>query len=113
MFRPPAEEQVKTAYLKEYISALPNYLADDVRDRCLVGLRILNKMRKFRIQWWGLVSEPVNSWSEITKVVQSNGKFGLSDHLELHLDHACCNRGENTKGRFLDALSAIKGVFLS
>ena len=40
--RPPGEEQVPKAYLKEYITALNNYLVDDVRDRNLLGLRIRN-----------------------------------------------------------------------
>jgi hypothetical protein len=39
-FRPPAEAVEPTVYLKECITALTNYLVDDVRDRDLVGLRI-------------------------------------------------------------------------
>ena len=38
-FRPPGEKQNPTAYLKECITALTNYLVDDVHDRDLVGLR--------------------------------------------------------------------------
>ena len=41
-FRPPGEEQGPTAYLKECITALSNFLVDYVRDRDLVGLRIQN-----------------------------------------------------------------------
>jgi hypothetical protein len=41
-FRPPAEEVEPTVYLKECITALTNYLVEDVRDRDLVGLRIRN-----------------------------------------------------------------------
>ena len=41
-FKPPGEEQEPTAYLKECITSLTNYLVDDIRDRDLVGLRIRN-----------------------------------------------------------------------
>ena len=40
--RTPGEEQNPTAYLKECITALTNYLVNDVDDRDLVGLRIRN-----------------------------------------------------------------------
>jgi hypothetical protein len=39
---PLAEDVEPTAYLKECITALTNYLVNDVRDRDLVGLRIHN-----------------------------------------------------------------------
>ena len=38
----PGEVQVPTAYLKECITALTDYLVDEVPDRDLVGLRIRN-----------------------------------------------------------------------
>jgi len=41
-FRSPGEEQKPTAYLKECITALTNYLEDEENDRDLVGLRIRN-----------------------------------------------------------------------
>ena len=41
-FRSPGEEQEPTAYLKECITALTNYLVKEVNDRDLVGLRIRN-----------------------------------------------------------------------
>ena len=41
-FRGPSEEQKPTAYLKECITALTNYLVNDVPGRDLVGLRIRN-----------------------------------------------------------------------
>lgn len=41
-FKSPVEEQEPTAYLKECITALTNYLVDEVPGRDLVGLRILN-----------------------------------------------------------------------
>ena len=48
-------------------------------------------------------------------VVQSNARFGLSDRLEVHLDHArmpACNGREKTKGRSLNVMSAIKKIIL-
>ena len=41
-FMPPAEDVEPTVYLKVSITALTNYLVDDVLDRDLVGLRIRN-----------------------------------------------------------------------
>ena len=48
-------------------------------------------------------------------VVQSNARFGLSDRLEVHLDHVrmpACNGREKTKGRSLNVMSAIKKIIL-
>ena len=45
------------------------------------------------------------------KVIQNNATFGLSDRLEVHLDHVRMpvgNGGVKTEGRFLAILSAIK-----
>ena len=52
-------------------------------------------------------------WGVLGKVVQSNARFGLSDRLEVHLDHVRKpagngKRAEKTKGRSLDVLSEIK-----
>jgi len=41
-FRPHGKGQELSAYLKECMTALTNYLFDDVRDRDLVRLRIRN-----------------------------------------------------------------------
>ena len=41
-FKLPGEEQEPTVYLKECITALTNYIVDEVPDRDLVGLRIRN-----------------------------------------------------------------------
>jgi hypothetical protein len=41
-FRPPTQDVEPTVYLKECITALTNYIVNDVRDRHLVGLRIRN-----------------------------------------------------------------------
>jgi hypothetical protein len=41
-FTSPGEEHETTAYLRECITVLTNYLVDEVADRDLVGLRIRN-----------------------------------------------------------------------
>ena len=46
-------------------------------------------------------------------MIQSNARFGLTDRLEVHLDHVRIPAGngksaEKTKGRSLDVLSSIK-----
>jgi len=46
-----------------------------------------------------------------SKVIQSNARFGLTDRLEVHLDHVRMPTGkgrEKTIGRSLNILSAIK-----
>ena len=55
--------------------------------------------------------KPDMVWSVLGKVIQSNSRFGLTDRLEVHLDHvrmAVGNGGVKTKGHSLDVLSAIK-----
>jgi hypothetical protein len=50
-------------------------------------------------------------WDVLGKVIQSNARFGLTDRLEVHLDHVRMPAGnghEKTKGRLLNVLSAIK-----
>ena len=52
-------------------------------------------------------------WGVLGKVVQSNARFRLGDRIEVHLDHVRMPAGNgktavNTKGRFLDVLSATK-----
>ena len=50
-------------------------------------------------------------WDVLGKVIQSNARFGLTDRLEVHLDHVRISAGngrEKTKGRSLTVLSAIK-----
>jgi len=49
-------------------------------------------------------------WAVFGKVIQSNARFGLSDRLEMHLDHVRMpvgNGREKTKGLSLDVLNAI------
>lgn len=54
-------------------------------------------------------------WDVLRKVIQSNARFGLTDRLDEHLDHARMpavnsKRAEKTKGCSLTVLSAIKRV---
>jgi hypothetical protein len=52
-------------------------------------------------------------WGVLAKVIQRTNRFGLSDRLEVHLDHFMMPAGngkrvENTRGRSLNVMSAIK-----
>jgi hypothetical protein len=50
-------------------------------------------------------------WDVLGKVIQRNAKFGLTDRLDVRLDHVRMPAGngrEKTKGRSLDVLSAVK-----
>jgi len=50
-------------------------------------------------------------WCVLGKVVQSNARFGLTDRLEVHLDHVRIPAGNSlvkTKGRSLGIISVIK-----
>ena len=85
-------------------------------DRDLVGLRILNT-ENVQDKVFGISLrrrdqlKPDVVWAVLGKVIQSNARFGLSDRLEVHLDHVRMpvgNGREKTKGRSLDVLSAIK-----
>lgn len=49
-------------------------------------------------------------WGVLGKVVQSNARIGLSDRLEVYLDHVRLpvgNGREMTKRRFLDVTSVL------
>jgi hypothetical protein len=92
-FNSPGEEHEPTAYLKECIIALTNYLVDEVVDRDLVGLRICNT-ENVQEKLVGIIlrrrdqSKPDVVCDVLGKAIQSNGRFGLTDRLEVHLDHA-------------------------
>jgi len=56
--------------------------------------------------------KPDDVWDVLGKVIQSNARFGLTDYLEVHLDHVRMpfdngKRAEKTIGRPLNVLSAI------
>ena len=115
-FNSPGKEQNPATYLKECITALTNYLVDFVPGRDLVGLRIRNT-ENLQDKVVGISLrrrdqlKPDVVWGLLAKVIQSNARFGLTDRLEVHLDHArmpARNGGCKTKGRSLDVLSAIK-----
>jgi len=107
-----------TINLKESITKLTNYLVDKVPGRDLVVPRIRNtensqdkvvgiSLRR-RDQF-----KPDVVWDVLGKVIQSNTRFGLTERLEVHLDHVRMpagngKRAEKTKGRSLDIVSAIK-----
>ena len=117
-FKLPNQERVPSAYLQECITALTNYLVDEVADRDLVGVRI-RKNENVQAKVVGISfrrREQLNPdiiWAVLCKVIQSNATFGLTDRLEVHLDHVRIPVGngklaEKTKGRALDVLSGIK-----
>jgi hypothetical protein len=112
------EEQDPTTYLKECITALTNYLVDKVPDRDLVGLSICNtgnmqdKVVGISLCRRDQLKADV-VWSVIEKIIQNNASFALTDRLEVHMYHFRMTAGngklaENTKGRYLNVLSAIK-----
>ena len=71
---------------------MANYLVNDVRQRDLVGLRIGNtenvqdKVAGIRLRRHDQLKPDV-VWVVLGKDVQSNARFGLTDRLEVHLDH--------------------------
>jgi hypothetical protein len=114
----PGEEHEPTTYLKECITALTNYLVNEVADRDLVGQRIrntgnvLDKVVGISLRHRDQLKPDVVC-EVLEKFIQSNARFGLTDRLEVHLDHVRMpagngKRAEKTKGRSLDVLSAIK-----
>jgi len=97
---------------------LTDYLVIDVPDRDLVGLRLRNtdnvedKVVGISLRRHDQLKSDV-VWAVLEKVIQSNPRIGLSDRLEVHLDHVRMRTGngkraEETKGRSLDVMSAIK-----
>ena len=117
-FKLPGQEREPSTYLKECITALTNYLVDAVADTDLVGVRIRNTGNiqdkvvgiSFRRREQ---MKPDLIWAVLSKIIQSNARFGLIGRLEVHLDHVRIPVGngkstEKTKGRSLDVLSGIK-----
>jgi hypothetical protein len=115
-YNSPGEEQDPVGHLKECITALTNYLVGEVPGRDLVGLRIRNTENVADKVVGISISrrdqfKPNVFWEVLGKVIQSNARFGLTDRLEVHLDHVRMPAGngrEKIKGRSLDVLSAIK-----
>ena len=117
-FHSPVEEQNPGTYLKQCITALTDYLVDDVQGRDLVVLRIRNTENvEHKVVGISLGRhdqlQPDVVWAVLAKVIQSNARFALSDRFEVHLDHVSMpagngKRAEKTKGRSLHLLSVIK-----
>jgi len=105
-FIAPDEEKETTAYLKLCITALNNYPFNDVHDSDLVRRRIRNAQEKLM----GISFrrhdrlKPDVVCGVLGKVIQSNARFGLSDRLEVHLDHVRMPAREGKKA----VLSEIK-----
>jgi hypothetical protein len=91
-FISPGEEQEPTSYLQECITRLTNYLVDQVPDRDTVGLTIRNTENvKDKVVGISLRRrdqlKPDVVWDVLGKVIQSNARFGLTDRLEVRLEH--------------------------
>jgi hypothetical protein len=106
-FNSPAEEQEATLYLQEWITGLPNYVVDQVPHRDMVGFTIGNTENvKDKVVGVSLRRRdqlnPDLVWDVLGKVIQSNARVGLSDRLEIRLDHVRMptgNRRPKTKRR--------------
>jgi hypothetical protein len=108
-FNSPGEEQKPTSYLWECITGLNNYLVDYVPDTDVVGLTIRNTENvKDKVVGISLRRrdqlKPDVVWDVLGKVIQSNARFGLTDRLEVRLDHVRMPAGNGkddvkTKGR--------------
>ena len=115
-FNSPGEEQNHATCLKECITALTNYLMNDVPGRDLVGMRIRNTENvQDKVVGISLGRrdqlKPDVVWGVLSKVIQSNARFGLSDRLEVHLDLVRMPAGNGevkTKGSSLDVMGGIK-----
>jgi hypothetical protein len=95
---------------------LTEYLVGEVLGRDLVGLRIRHienvEDRVVGISMWCRDQfKPDVVWDVLGRFIQSNARFGLTDRLEVYLDHVRMPAGngrEKTKGWSLDVLSAIR-----
>jgi hypothetical protein len=116
-FNFPGEGQEPTAYLKECITSLTDYLWTNCQietwwDRIHNTENVQDKVFGISLRRRDQRKSDV-VWDVLGKVIQSNARFGLSDRLEVHLDHVRMPVGngrmaDKTKGRSLDVLSAIK-----
>ena len=115
-FKIQGKEQIPRVYPKECITALTNYLVDNVPRRDLLDLRtrntenVQNKLVGTSLRRRDQLKPDV-VWSVLGKVMQSNSRFALTDRLEVHLNHVRMPIGigeVKTKGRSLDVISVIK-----
>ena len=75
---------------------------ENVQDK-VVGINFLGRDQLKR----GVV------WDVLSKVIQNKARFGLTNRLEVHLNHVRMSGGngrEKTKGRPLNVLGAIKSI---
>jgi len=113
-FNSPVEEQNPGTYLQECIIGLTNYLVNDVPGRDLVGLRNRNtentqdKVVGISLHRRDLLNPDV-VWPVLGKVIQSNGRFGLSARLEVHLDHVMMPAG-NDRVRTKKCIVTVKAA---
>jgi hypothetical protein len=102
------EEQEPTAYLRECITALTNYLVEEVPGMNLVVFRIRNsnnvgnKVVGFTL-WRRYQFKPDVVWDVLGKNIQSNARFDVTERLKVHLDNVRMLAGiakmaEKTKG---------------
>jgi hypothetical protein len=104
----------------ECTTALTGYLVDDVLGRNKTCLRIcntenvVNKLVGFSLRRRDQLKIDV-VWGLLGKVIQGNARFGLTDRLEIHVDHVrmlAANGRVRTKGRSL-YMSAFKRSILT
>jgi hypothetical protein len=108
-FNSPGEEQEPTSYLWECITGLTNYLVEQVPDRDMIGLTISNTENvKDKVVGISLRRhdklKPDVVWDEIGKVIQSNARFGMTDRLEVRLDH---DRMQTGNGKHTEKRRAV------
>ena len=101
-FNSPFEEQNPGTYIRESITALTDYLVDDVPGSDLMGLRFRNS-ENVEDKVVGISLRRRNKLKPdvvlvvLGKLIQNNARFVLSDRLEVHLDHVRMPAG-NAKG---------------
>jgi len=106
----PSTENVEPIFYLKGVHYCVDYVVNDVRDGDLMGLRIRHTENvqdkvvgiSFRRS---CQLKPDEVWGVLGMVVQSHASFGLSDRIELDLDHVRMPAGndlEKTKGRSLN-----------
>lgn len=105
-FNSQGEEQNPATYLKECVTPL-NYLVNDVPGRDLVGLRIRNTENLQDSGISLLRRDQLNPdvvWGVLAKMIHTNARFGLTDHLEVHLDHVRMPAGNGKRAEKMNGL---------
>jgi hypothetical protein len=108
-FNCPGEEREPIAHLQESITSITDYLVCEVPGVDLVGHKI-RKSDNVQDKVIGISLRRCDQlktnviWDVLGKVIQSNARFFLTDHLEGHLDNVSmpadnAKRVEKSKGR--------------